>query len=327
MIVVTGANGLLGSYILRRLLSEKVPVIGIKKPGTETPVASDLNQVIWREADVLDIESLEDAFKEATTVIHAAAIVSFNPRMERKMMEVNETGTRNVVNLCLEKKITNLIHISSVAAIGRQKGVNHINEQNKWQDGDLNTEYAISKHLAELEVWRGHEEGLNVAIVNPSVILAPPFHAKSSSQIFHYVMNEKRFYADVQTNYVDVRDVVELIWLILEKKIFGERFIASSGHISFIELTRQIAMRLNKRAPDIQIPQSVLPTLARISDWISWVTGNEPLITPQTAKLAKDLFYYSGQKAVQHTGLHYHTLEKTLDWCCQNVGVGYSTNN
>ncbi len=326
MIVVTGANGLLGSHLLRRLVMENVPVVGIKKPGSKISHLNDVQQIEWRDADLLDSESMQEAFQGATTVIHTAAQVSFNPRARNKIIAVNEGGTRNVVNACLVLKVNHLIHISSVAAIGRLKGFQHIDEESKWVSGELNTDYAESKYLAELEVWRGHEEGLKISIVNPSVILAPPNLTKSSAQIFHYVLKEKRFYTEGQINYVDVRDVIEIIWQMYSQKIYGERFIANAGHTTFNNLFYQIAQRFNKRPPSIKIPALLLWGLAGFEELRSRITGNDPLITRQSTKLAREYFYYSNEKATRKFKFEFHSLENTLDWCRKEYSGAYTTN-
>lgn len=326
MIAVTGANGLLGSHLLKRLSDENVPVIGVKKPGGATNHLNHLAQIEWRDADLLDTESLTEALKGATTVIHTAAQVSFNPRLRNQIFEVNAVGTKNIVNTCLSLHIDHLIHISSVAAIGRQKGFQQINEESKWVAGDLNTDYAESKYLAELEVWRGHEEGLNVSILNPSIILAPPSQTKSSAQLFHYVMKEKLFYTEGHLNFVDVRDVVEIIWQMYTNKIYGERFIANGGHTTFKNLFTQIAQRFNKRPPSVNIPSSLLSLLAMAEELRSRIMGTEPLITQQSTKLAKEFFYYSNEKASRKFNFQFRSLENTLDWCCMPHSDGYTTN-
>ena len=326
MIVVTGANGLLGSHLLRRLTKENVPVVGVKRPESVITHLKDLSQIEWRNANVVDAESMMEALAGATTVIHTAAQVSFNPRSRNKIIEVNEGGTRNVVNACLALKVDHLIHISSIAAIGKQKGFHHLNEESKWVAGELNTDYAESKYLAELEVWRGHEEGLKVSIINPSLILAPPEQTKSSAQIFHYVMKEKLFYAEGQVNFVDVRDVAELIWQMHSQKIYGERFIANGGHIHFKNLFHQIAMRLKKRPPSIKMPSSLLSLLAIAEETRSRITGTEPLITRQSTKATREFFHYSNEKAMRRFNYQFHSLENTLDWCCKEYSGGYTTN-
>ncbi|MCU0367594.1 MAG: NAD-dependent epimerase/dehydratase family protein [Cyclobacteriaceae bacterium] len=327
MIVVTGANGLLGSHILQKLVAEKQAVIALKKPDSNLDLVQNLTGVEWREADILDTEELLMAFEGASTVIHVAGYVSFNPRMREKLFSVNETGTRNVVNACIKKNIKHLIHISSVAALGRQKGVHQINEDSKWDESDLNSDYAESKYRAELEVWRGHEEGLAVAMVNPSIILAPTQIDRSSAKFFQYAMQEKLFYADATINYVDVRDVVEAIWQIFTTKTSGERFIINAGHTSFIDLITQIANRLNKKPPRIKLSQALISLLAILEDWRSRITGSEPLITRQSAKIAKEKFYYSGTRVSQKFNLNMRNLDDTLDWCCDFYLRTYKNNN
>src|SRR5690606_38359872 len=85
--------------------------------------------------------------------------------------EVNVEGTANVVNVMLQKKINKLVYISSVAALARSAEALVIDENEKWTSSPLNTPYGISKYLAELEVWRGAQEGLEVMIFNPSVLM------------------------------------------------------------------------------------------------------------------------------------------------------------
>ena len=133
MIAVTGANGLLGSFIIRKLIQEEKPFVAIKRAGSDTTLLQDVAEKIqWRTADVLNPFTLTDALEGCTHVIHSAAIVSFNPHRANEVLEINAEGTRNVVNVCLQQKIKRLLHISSVAAVGRQKEQTLIQEDNKW---------------------------------------------------------------------------------------------------------------------------------------------------------------------------------------------------
>src|SRR5690606_14468045 len=158
MIAVTGANGLLGSFIVRKLLEKKEPFVALKRAGSDTTLLDDVSSSIeWRNADVTDTVALEESLQGITTVIHTAATVSFNPRKASFVMECNVQGTRNVVNLCLAAGIKRLVHISSVAALGRQKNQWLVDETNQWVDSPLNSVYGHSKYLAELEVFRGQE--------------------------------------------------------------------------------------------------------------------------------------------------------------------------
>ena len=248
MIAVTGATGLLGSFVVKKLLHEKCEVVGIKRKESNTNLLQGYeNKINWREADILDALSLEAALKDVDCVIHTAALVSFNPRQTKKVFAVNVEGTRNVVNACLELNIPRLIHISSVAALGREKGIINLNEQAKWAESPLNSIYAESKYFAELEVFRGQEEGLSTAIINPSIILAPADWTKSSAQVFNYVWREKPFYTTGSFNYVDVRDVADMVFSLSSAPINGERIIANGGTSTYQIIFEEIAKRFHKK--------------------------------------------------------------------------------
>jgi dihydroflavonol-4-reductase len=318
MVAVTGANGLLGSYIVRKLLEEKTPFVALKRKDSDTSLLSDVASGIqWRDADMMDPVSLEEGLQGVTRVIHTAAIVSFNPGRAREVMDINVQGTRHIVNACLEKKIERLVHISSVAALGRQKGQTFLDENNKWIGNPLNSTYAESKYLAELEVARGQEEGLSTVIINPSVILAPADWTKSSAQLFRYVWNQKPFYMDGYMNYVDVRDVADIAFQFLHSTVEGERFIASAGKITFYDFFSKVARFFNKKAPAIKPPRLVLYLVARLEGVRTWFTKAEPLITRETVRLAGAEFLYNNQKVRKELDFEFQPIDKTVHWCCQ----------
>jgi nucleoside-diphosphate-sugar epimerase len=326
MIAITGANGLLGSRIAHQLAEDSIPFFGIKRKNSNTTLTDNL-AIHWKEADLLDIGALHEALAGASAVIHTAALVSFKSKDGEQLYRINVEGTRNIVNTCLSLGIPRLIHISSVAALGRQKGVNHINENNKWVENKLNSEYAESKYLAELEVFRGQEEGLAIDIVNPSVILSQADWDKSSAQLFKYVWKNKPFYTQGSLNYVDARDVVAMISLLLQRKASGERHIANGGVAPLKEILTIIAGHFNKKAPWIKVPGPLVSATAWVESVRSWITGNEPMVTPQSARTANEKFFYNNEKAVQKLGMQFRTLEDTLEWCCTHYLQNGTINN
>lgn len=313
MIAVTGATGLLGSKITQQLAEDSIPFFGIKRSSSNTSL---LGVMEWREADLLDVSSLMEAMQGATLVIHTAALVSFNAKDGDLLYRINVEGTRNIVNTCLSLGIPRLIHISSVAALGRHKGVNDIDENNKWVDNKLNSEYAESKYLAELEVFRGQEEGLKIDIINPSIILAQSDWNKSSSQLFKYAWQSKPFYTEGAVNYVDVRDVVNMIMLLINREASGQRIISNGGSVTLLELLSQMAGHFNKKAPWIKVPKPLVATVAHLESIRSWLTRTEPMVTPQSARSAQEKFFYNNKKAITELGMQFRTLNETLEWCC-----------
>jgi nucleoside-diphosphate-sugar epimerase len=192
-----------------------------------------------------------------------------------------------------------------------------IDETNKWTDNSLNSTYAESKYLAELEVFRAHEEGLNVVVINPSVILAPADWMKSSAQLFRYVYEEKPFYIDNHLNYVDVRDVANAAYQLLNNKKSGERFILSAGAIRLADFFSLTAARLNKKPPSIKLNNTLLRLVAFFESVRAGLIHTEPLITRETARLAGTNFIYQNEKIIKKLDFKFQTIDQTLDWCCK----------
>jgi nucleoside-diphosphate-sugar epimerase len=317
MIAITGANGLLGSFIIRKLIQEGASFVALKRSGSDTTLLDDVaSKIQWRSADILNPLELNEALEGCTHVVHAAAIVSFNPHRANEVMEINAYGTRNVVNACLEQNIKRLIHISSVAALGRQKGQTIIHEDNKWIDSPLNSVYANSKYRAELEVFRGQEEGLNTIIINPSVILAPADWNRSSAKLFKYIWSQSSFYIDAFLNYVDVRDVTSCVYQLLESDHQAQRFIVNAGNISFIHFFEKIAANFRVNPPAFKLSKSMLKMLSKAEFLRSWVTRSEPRITRETAQLSNTHFVYDNKKIKKNLNFQFQTIDNTLEWCC-----------
>jgi nucleoside-diphosphate-sugar epimerase len=320
MIAITGANGLLGNYVTKELVGIGHSVRAIIRNNASMDSLHPVQHLIEKaEADILDMPALLEALAGAKVVVHVAGLVSFHPANRNRLFQVNLQGTRNVVNACLRQGIPKLIHISSVAALGRAKKNLLVNEESKWTISSTNTHYAASKYEAEIEVFRGMEEGLEVSIVNPSVILAPLKNGRSSAQLFSYVAKEQWFYGDGNINYVDVRDVSKVIATLVRENWNGERFIVNAGSTPLINLLGEIALRLEKNKPFIRVPAGLAYLAALAEEWRSLATGKEPLLTRQSVKLLKENFYFDNNKVIEKLGFRFKTLSETLDWCCQEL--------
>lgn len=318
MIAVTGATGLLGSFIVRQLVQANHPVIAIKREGSDTSGLQDIEALTWRDADVCDPVALHEALHDATTVIHAAAIVSFNPKDKRRLFECNVNGTRNVVDVCLtNSNIRRLVHISSVAAIGKPKDLLHLNENQKWVKNHLTSNYAESKYQAELEIMRGYEEGLSTVIVNPSLILSTGNWHRSSARIFKYIWDERSFYTDGLMNYVDVRDTARIVHQLIDAPVNGERFIVSAGTVAYPDLFQKIAHHFNKKAPTIKVGKKFIRLLTFFENIRSGILNTDPLITRETANNAGSKISFENKKLKNTLNFEFTPLEDTLQWCCE----------
>jgi dihydroflavonol-4-reductase len=277
-----------------------------------------LEKVDWIEGDVLDVVSLDDAMEGMDTVIHSAGMVSFIGRDREKMYQVNVEGTANVVNIALEKKISRLVHISSVAALGRTARGGHVNEEKKWEESKVNTHYAKSKYKGEMEVWRGMAEGLEAVILNPSTILGFGDWKSGSCAIFKNVYEEFRWYTPGINGFVDVEDVARATVKVMESNVHEERFIINGDTWDFKRLMDTIATEFGKRKPTRETTPFLISVAWRMEKWKSFFTGSRPLLTKESARVALSKTYFSNEKFLKtFPGFSFTPLEESIHKACK----------
>jgi dihydroflavonol-4-reductase len=317
-VFLTGGTGLLGQYLLPQLQEAGLEVRALCRRKDKVPTSLQ-NLAQWVEGDLHDIPALGEHLQDCDYVLHCAGKVSYHASDKKELYTTNVEGTANLVNVALDFPIRKFLFISSIAALGRNKESLTIDEHAQWQETDLNTYYAKTKYLAELEVWRGVAEGLPAVVVQPSIILGAGDWNQSSTQIFRYVWQEKRYYPKGQLSYVDVRDVVETTVRLLLNDVVDERFIVSAGEASYLDMFSEIAKRFNKRSPD-RIITPFLGALAwRLSYLQSFFTGSKPLISRETVMLGKNNYAYQNAKVKQTLQFSFRALSETLDWVCTDL--------
>jgi nucleoside-diphosphate-sugar epimerase len=320
MILVTGASGIVGHFVVKSLVEAGYQIRAIKRENSKIERLTPWNEHIeWVTADILDLPALEKAFEGIDRIVHCAALVSFHKGDKEGMMRVNVDGTANMVNLALKCNIKKFVHVSSVAALGRKPGIDTIDENIKWEASENNSNYGESKYLGELEVWRAQEEGLNTAIVNPSIVLGPGDWENSSMQLFKYVWQERAFYPDGEMNYIDVRDVVNIIKELLFNEISSERFVLNAGKSYYKDTFKLISKYFDKPAPKIKVTYTLL-TFAYILDTIkSRLLRQKAILTRESMRLSKMNYFYSNQKVKETLNYEFKSLEESIKWTCQEI--------
>ncbi|WP_277620016.1 NAD-dependent epimerase/dehydratase family protein [Rufibacter ruber] len=314
--MLTGGTGLIGHFLLMRLLQEGHTVKALVRNTVSEVRHSNLE---WLQGDILDPLLIRDLVAEVDEVYHCAGFVSYAPQDVGLLQQINVAGTTNVVDACLENPSVRLCYVSSIAAINRRKGEKVIQEKAQWDPAVERSAYAVSKHYGEMEVWRGVSEGLKAVIVNPSIVLGPRDWSRSSTQLFKYVAEERAFYSHGYGNFVDVRDVVEAMVRLMNGKQWGERFILNGHQLSYVDFFRQVAQTMNKKAPYLLVPNWITELVWRVEAVRGKLTGTRPLITKETARIAKEEHFYSNEKVKEATGMSFRPLQETLLWCSRQL--------
>jgi nucleoside-diphosphate-sugar epimerase len=325
MVLVTGGTGFLGSYIIKALVENGHAVRAIRRTS-KLPLwipSAIFEKVEWVDGDVLDVVALQDAMEGTDTVIHSAAIVSFVKKDRKQMYQVNVEGTANVINMALEKNVRRFIHISSVAALGRTLDGGHVNEEKKWEESKANTHYAISKFKAELQVWRGLNEGLEGVILNPSTILGYGDWYSSSCAIFKNVFNGFKWYTPGINGFVDVEDVAKATILLMESNITEERFIVNGDTWNLKKLQDTIADAFEKKRPSNKATPFLMSIAWRLEKIKSLFSGKKPLLTKESAIVAQSQTWFENDKLLKALqGFSFTPLEESI----KNAAAKYTAD-
>ena len=323
MILVTGATGLVGSHLIQQLINNNQSVRALYR--NTIPTYNGAEKVDWVKGDILDINSLEDSLQNVQQVYHCAAIISFNPSKRNELYKVNIEGTANVVNACIDKGIKKLLFVSSVAALGRIRVDKSIDETMNWTPETSNSEYGKTKYLAELEVWRGMGEGLEVAVVNPVIILGAGDWNSGSSSIFKSAYDEFPWYTSGMSGFVDVVDLVNAMIAIMQSTITGERFIISGHNAYYKEVFALIAKYFNKKVAHKKVTSFIAAIVWRLESIKAIFTGKDPLLTKETAKTAQAVVRFDNNKLLNlFPDFTFTPLEKSIERVCAELSIKYN---
>jgi nucleoside-diphosphate-sugar epimerase len=314
MVLVTGASGLVGLHLIKQLSIEGYSVRALYHSNlTKTLPETVDNQIEWVNCDILNVNQLDEAFKGIRTVYHCAAIVSYDPRYAERMMEINVEGTANVINIALEHQVDKLVYMSSIASLGNETYPTLVTEKSEWDTNEPHSQYAISKQKAEMEVWRGIAEGLNAVIVNPAIILGEGDWEKSSTNLFQLVYNEFPYYTSGETAWVDVKDVVNIMMILMNSTISGEQFILSAGNYSYQTIFTQMALAMNKKPPHKKASKWMTELVWRFSYLKSLITNKQATISKETARASQEIKHYSNEKLkIILENYSYNSIENTI---------------
>ena len=328
MVLVTGGTGLLGAHLLLHLLRKQISVRAIHRKGSNLAnverVFGYYNQedrelfhrVDWVVADLNDIPALEKAFENIDFVYHAAALISFDPGNYQQLMKVNAEGTSNIVNLCIAHGVKKLCYASTIGTIGKSTNGAAATEENEWNDHRINV-YAQSKYAAEIEVWRGSQEGLPVIMVNPGVIIGPGFWNTGSGALFTTANKGYKYYPPGGTGFISVYDVVNIMVVLMNSDITNERFITVAKNLSYMQVLTAITHYLGRPKPTKKLDYWQLE-VARIGDIIwNFFTGSGRRITRNSIYSMKHRDAYSSEKVKKALNFEFEALEKSIAFSCK----------
>lgn len=323
MILITGGTGLVGGHLLLKLAGGSTPLRAIYRNKQNIDKTRQFFSryskqelfagIEWVPADINDIPALEEAFTGVTHVYHCAANVSFDPKDEAVLRKVNIEGTANMVNLSLAYGVQKFCHASSIAALGDPiVPGSTITEETEWNPEAYHSDYQITKYGAEMEVWRGWQEGLNVVIVNPGLIFGPGYWAQGSGAVFKAVKRGQYFYTWGNCGIVAVEDVVNIMVQLMESPLGGERYTLVAENVTFKQMLDTIAKGMGKSGP-VMFATKLMTAFAWRFDWLlSRLLMRKRMLTKHMAMTAYTTELFDNTKIKQELGYTFKDMKPYL---------------
>lgn len=326
MILVTGGTGLVGAHLLydlaqthnniRAIYRVNSNLIAVKNVFsyycTQEKAEELFNSIEWIEADITDVPTLDEAFKGVTHVYHSAALVSFVIGHDAALRNTNIQGTANIVNLCIANSIQKLCYVSSIASLGKTNKKKFVDEETNWNPEEYHSDYAISKYGAEIEVWRGTQEGLNAIILNPGVIIGPGFWEMGSGLIFKKIDKGLKYYFPKVTGFVGVWDVVKAMIAVMNSPIKNEQFILVSENKSFKEVLELTAENLDRPKPSKKLKKWMV-----ITGWIiqtfAGIFGYKRRLNKHSSTSLFEDTYYSNEKLIRELKFRFSSVKEAIE--------------
>lgn len=328
MILVTGATGILGRVIVLELLKQGKKVRATKRKSsnindvkhsyqfyTENP-EEFFNKIEWIDVDFDDIDSLKTALINVEEVYHCAAKVSFHPDDRKEMYHSNIVGTRNLLFACENSSVKKFCFVSSVAVLDGTDENGKVTEDSNFNPKLHHSKYAKSKHFSEMEVWRASAEGLKTLIINPGVIIGSGNWQSSSGEIFGTF--EKFPYAmSGSSNYVDVRDVANIAIALMERNIFGERFLIISENKKLVEVANLIRQKLGKSQAKV-LPKWILNVGYVLNLLLGWLIPPLRLLNRINIQAVTSHHLLSNNKIKERLDYQFIPITESIDFHLKN---------
>jgi len=323
-VLVTGATGFLGGWLVKRLLAEGHDVRIIKRASSSLEELEGLKLDIV-SGDVTDASSLIAACRGVDTVFHLAGLIGYSRAQREAMHQVNVIGTKNVIDACRACDVRKLVHLSSVVAIGASfDGKQPLNESSIYNVAHLRLGYFDTKYEAEALVRTAVAEGhIDAVMINPSTIYGPA-DAKKGSRGVQLKVAQGRFpfYPPGGVSIVSVEDVIDAIMLVWQKGKPAERYIISGENLLIKDVFTQIATIAGVKPPSIGLPRSAIFALGFVGDQLEKIGKKGPM-NSETAWTSTLYHWFDNSKAQRELGLKFkpasYALEQSVRWIKDNL--------
>lgn len=317
---ITGGTGFLGTHLIHELINQGWQVTVLRREKSDVSRIKNLESVEFVYGDITDIDSLRNAIpNNIEAVFHLAGSVAVLPaHLEHTRYAINELGTKNMVDVCLEKEIGRFIYTSTVAIFDWQHGprIDESYPKNEWSDDP----YVRSKKLADDEVDKGVEKGLDAVYMHPSAIFGR-YDRDGWATVFKEI--KKGVPLNMSTpgggSVCNARTVMAAHVIAYHKGAKGERYILGGPDYTWYEVMQKIAVILNLPPLRKPLPHPLFNLTCILERFFSRLMGKEPLLSKHVQDIVGAYIYSSSSKAIEDLNYDVSTLDEMLNESYQSL--------
>ncbi len=315
-ILLTGADGFLGTNITIELLNRGYQVRALIEPNRNSQIIDNLN-VEKISGNILNVEEITNAAAGCDAIIHAAALTSIWPARSSIVNKVNIEGTRNVILAALESGVKRMVYIGTANTFGFGNKENPGHEGNPYQAGNYKVDYLDSKFKAHLLIIEAIKtKNLPCVIVNPTFMFGP-FDSKPSSgeMIRSMIKNKIPGYTQGGRNFIKVKDAAVGIVNAITMGEVGECYILGNINLSYKEIFEKISSITGAKPLKLSLPKWAVLSYGFINSTISNISGKPPSVSYEMAKISNDQHFFTAAKAIKHLDLPQNPIEEGIQEC------------
>jgi len=322
--LVTGANGFVGSAVVRCLLAASHEVRGLVRSGSDRRNLDTLPVEI-AEGDLRDSASLKQAVTGCDNLFHVAADYRLWIPDPHIMYDINVKGTEALILAAAETGMKRIIYTSSVATLGLKRDGTPANEETSSSLETMTGHYKRSKFLAEHAVKKlTDEHKLPLVIVNPSTPIGPRDIRPTPTGriVLDTLCGRMPAYSDVGLNVVHVDDVAQGHILAYKHGKPGERYILGGENMTLLQILQTIDGITGKKTKRLYLPLKLMLPVAWMMEKIAMITDIEPRATVDSIRMAKTRMFYSSEKAMRELGYQFRpaieAIKDAVIWYQEN---------
>ncbi len=319
-VVVTGATGFLGRYVIKRLLEEAVNIVGMVRQEEDADSFVPHERLSFVVGDITDVESLKVVFNGAWGLINAAGLREFWNQDAQQFYQLNYQGAVNVFEASLSCDVQHVVQASTPLAFG-SPSVMPFNESTP--AGPHASDYARSKYLGdEAGINLAEEHGLPLTIVYLAALIGAG-DTKDTMEVRRAV-NEKMpalVGADTRFTYLFVGDAAEaLVQTLLDTTTTGKRYLIGKETATTREYFNLIGDIAGVKVPSYNIPEKILMPVAKLMTTISKYSGKRPELPLDVLKTTQQgSLLFDASLADKDLSIDYTPLSKALEAAVEGV--------